>query len=134
MWASFLTFWMTTKFCLTQKPKENCLHDHIPWDSKQNRNQIPCERAKFIDAYLIALRETYFRFFSNWRNMIVHTRNLLEIILNQIEIRLYLPFFDWFGTNRTSVWFKINRKMVNTIWFRFDLLRFRKDFSVCTRG
>ena len=40
-----------------------------------------------------------------------------------------------------SVWFEtvfqINWKMVNTIWFRFDLIRFRIDFSVwalfCTR-
>ena len=31
----------------------------------------------------------------------------------------------------TSVWFPINRKMVNTIWFRFDLIRFWKDISVC---
>ena len=29
--------------------------------------------------------------------------------------------------------FQINRKMVNTIWFRVDLIRFGKYFSVCTR-
>ena len=28
--------------------------------------------------------------------------------------------------------FQINRKMVNTIWFRVDLIRFRKDFSAYT--
>jgi len=28
--------------------------------------------------------------------------------------------------------FQINRKMVNTIGFRFDSIRFRKDFSVCS--
>ena len=33
------------------------------------------------------------------------------------EIRLYLPLSDWFGTKWKSVWFQINRKMVNTIWF-----------------
>ena len=32
-------------------------------------------------------------------------RDLFEILLNQNEIRLYLPFSDWFGTKRTSVWF-----------------------------
>ena len=32
-----------------------------------------------------------------------------------------------------SVWYQINRKMVNNIWFRFDLIRFRKYFSVCTK-
>ena len=47
-------------------------------------------------------------------------RNLFEILLNQTEIWLYLPFSDWFGTKRTSVWFQINRIMVNTIRFRFD--------------
>ena len=30
------------------------------------------------------------------------------------------------------VWIQINWKMVNTIWFRFDLIVFRKYFSVCT--
>ena len=57
-------------------------------------------------------------------------RYLFEILLNQTEIRLYLPFSDWFWTKRTSVWFQINRKIVSTIWFRFDLIRFGKDFSV----
>jgi len=56
-------------------------------------------------------------------------RNLFEILLNQTEIRLYLPFFDWFGTKRTSVWFHINQKMVNTICFRFDLMRFLCEYT-----
>ena len=62
-----------------------------------------------------------------------HRIFFFEILLNQTEIKLYLPFSDWFGTKRTSVWFQINRKMVNTIWFRLELMRFRKDFffSVC---
>jgi len=58
----------------------------------------------------------------------LHTR---EILSNQPEIRLYLAFSDWFGTKRTSVWIQINLKMVNTIWFRVDLTRFRKHFSGC---
>ena len=36
-------------------------------------------------------------------------KNLYEILLNQTEIRLYLPFSNW---------------------FQFDSIRFRKDFSV----
>ena len=28
-----------------------------------------------------------------------------EILLNQPEIRLYLPLSDWFGSKRTYVWF-----------------------------
>ena len=35
-------------------------------------------------------------------------RNLFEILLNQPEIRLYLPFSGWFGTKRPSVWFQFN--------------------------
>ena len=42
-------------------------------------------------------------------------RNLFEILLNQPEIRLYLLFSDRLGSKRTSVWFQINRKMVDTI-------------------
>ena len=38
-----------------------------------------------------------------------------EILLNHAEIRLYSPFSDRFGTKRTSVWLRTNRKMVNTI-------------------
>ena len=56
---------------------------------------------------------------------------LFQVLLNQTEIRLYVTCTDWFGTKRTSVWIQINRKMVDTIWFRVDLIRFRKDFSVC---
>ena len=52
---------------------------------------------------------------------------IFEILLNQTEIRLYLPCTDWFSRKI----FQISRKIVNTIWFRFDLIRFRKDFSVC---
>ena len=58
----------------------------------------------------------------------LHTQgNLFVILLNQTEIRMYLPYSDWFGTKRRSVRLQINQKMVNTIWIRFDLIRFRKD-------
>ena len=50
--------------------------------------------------------------------LFVHTdRIFFEILLNQPKIRLYLPFSGWFGPKLTSVWFQINRKMVNIIWF-----------------
>ena len=55
-----------------------------------------------------------------------------EIYYNQTEIRLFLLFSDLLGTKRTSVCFQINRKMVYTIWFRFDLIWFLNNFSVCT--
>ena len=65
-----------------------------------------------------------------WGNLCTR-RNFFEIFLNQPEIRLYLPFSDWFGSKWTSVWIQINQKMVNTFWFRVDLIRFWKYFSVC---
>ena len=65
-------------------------------------------------------------------NLVTRTqRNLFEILLNLPEIRLYLPFSDGFETKWTSVCFQINRKIVNTIWFLFDLTRFGKNVSVC---
>ena len=65
---------------------------------------------------------------ASWRT--VHT----EILLNQTEIRLYLLSSDWFGTKLRSVRFQINLKMINTIWFQFELIRFWKDLSVCMGG
>ena len=52
-------------------------------------------------------------------------RNSFKILLNQTEIRLYLPLSNWFGSKQTSVWIQINWKMVNTIWFRVDFIRCR---------
>ena len=55
-----------------------------------------------------------------------------EILLNKTEIRLYLPFWDWFGSKRTSVWIQINMKIVNTIWFRVDFFKISKNIlCVC---
>ena len=49
-----------------------------------------------------------------------------KILSNQTEIRLYLPFSAWIGqqTDNVRLLFQINRKMVDTILFRFDLIRF----------
>ena len=38
--------------------------------------------------------------------------------------KMYLPFPDCFEIKRMSVLFQINRKIVNTIWIRFDPKRF----------
>ena len=54
----------------------------------------------------------------------------LEFLLNQTEIRLCLAFSDRFGTKRMSVWFQMNRTMLNIIGVRFDLIRIRK-ISLC---
>ena len=62
-------------------------------------------------------------------HLLCNQRNLFEIILNQPEIRLYIPFLYWFASKRTSIWMSVST--INTIWFRVDLMRFRKAFSVC---
>jgi len=47
--------------------------------------------------------------------------NIFEILFNQTEIWLYLPFCDWVGTKRTSVLFQNNRKIgkynLISVWF-----------------
>jgi len=58
-------------------------------------------------------------------------RNLINSNRNQIVFSI---FNDWFGIANGHCPFVVpnqSRKMVNTIWFRFDSIRFRKDFSVC---
>ena len=69
----------------------------------------------------------------NIRKMATSTHR--EIFLKFYRINPKSNFIyhsDWFGTKRKSVWFQINRNMVITIRFRFDLIRFRKKFSVCS--
>ena len=58
----------------------------------------------------------------SFRNLIISYRNqivftIFRLIWNQTDVRLL---------------FQINQKMVDTIWFRVDLIKFRKYFSVCT--
>jgi len=66
------------------------------------------------------------------RKQLYIQRNIFEILWNHTEIRLYLPFSNWFGTDRTSGRFQINRCMVNTIWFQFDLTIFLCVYGVLT--
>ena len=56
--------------------------------------------------------------------------NLAKSNWNQIVFTVFRLI--WNRKRTLSVCcFQIKRKMVNTIWFQFDLVRFRKDFSVC---
>ena len=48
-------------------------------------------------------------------------RNLIKLKQNQIVFIIFRLIWN--------VWFQINRKMINTIWFRNDLIRFRKHMS-----
>ena len=67
----------------------------------------------------------------------------IEILLNQAEIRLYLPCTDWFGTANGPSSFAVRNRSVHgkysliLVWFNkisFDLMQFGKDFSVCITG
>ena len=107
---------------------------------KQNKKDAQCSKTRlnfffkyvpiFVCFWSPEIGLPYLRFIWVWPR---YTQgNLFEILLNQNEIRLYSAFPDWFGTNPTlSVWFQINREMINTIWFHFYSTRFREVFFVC---
>ena len=84
---------------------------------------IRMERSQFTGIKITSFSKSYFLFTPNY---------FFEIWLKQPGIISYLPFSEWFRSKRTSIWIHINRKMLNTIWFQVDLIRFRKDFSVCS--
>ena len=64
------------------------------------------------------------RGYSIHSDICLHADKSFLNLVKQTQIILYLPLSDWFGTQRNSVWFQINRKMVNTIWL--DVTRFRR--------
>ena len=80
---------------------------------------FPCGGLLYLFIYFLCINSIYTQ------------KNIFKFLLNRTEIRLYIPSTDWFGSKRTSVWIQINRKMVNTIWFRVDSVRLQKVFSVC---
>ena len=74
----------------------------------------------------------------NMQQLCIHTeksfRNLIKSNWNQIVFIMHDLFHDYhdlFWSERTSVWFQIIGKIANPIWFQLDLIRFRKDLSVC---
>ena len=94
-------------FHLVQNREENCHQDHIPFNLTGNGNLY------------------------TW----VYTEGTFsEVLLNQPENRLYSPFSDWFGSKMTSVWIKINRKIVNKICFQVDLIRLLLNVSACNNS
>ena len=58
-----------------------------------------------------------------------YLRNLLKSNRNQIIFTIFPTDLD---PNGRPFWSKSIVKFVNTIWVRDDLIRFRKDLSVCT--
>ena len=103
--------------CLVPEQTENCENILTPI-----RHVIPL-MWKETRIWLCDVRAFFLAWFCT-------QRNIFQILLNQTGIRLYLPFSEWFGSKQRSVWFQINRKMVNTISLRVDLIKFVKYFSV----
>ena len=62
-----------------------------------------------------------------------HTEKYFQSLIksNRNQIVFTMHRLIWKQTDTVRLLFQINRKMVNTIWFRFDLIGFRKYFSVC---
>ena len=52
-------------------------------------------------------------------------RNIFGILLNQTEIRLYLPFSDRFETKRTSVWCLPSSACSNIIYMYIYIHKYR---------
>ena len=50
-----------------------------------------------------------------------------DILLSQPEIRLYLPFSDWFGTRNRRPFGVQNQ---STIWYQFELIWHQKNVPV----
>ena len=56
-------------------------------------------------------------------------RNLIISNRNQSGFTIFRLIWNQTDTIRLLFW--VYGKMINTIWFRFDLIRSRNDFSVC---
>ena len=133
---AYKTRWgIAFRFFLKQT-KTDCIY-YFPIDLESNR--IPFwfqinQKMLYTIWFGLVQQATECDFFV-WIDRSNTQRNLFEIALNQTEIRLYLQFYEIDFEQQTEaerLLIQINRKMVNTIWFQCDFIRFRKDFSVCT--
>ena len=71
----------------------------------------------------------------DWDHTEKYFRNLIKWNQNQILFTMHRVKngkYNWYGNKRTYFRCQINGKMVNTNGFHFELIRLRKDFSVCT--
>ena len=83
---------------------ERNLHDFIHSFVSEESNiqsRILITRQAFIWKLSHSSRVSFMRVI---RMGLCNLRNLSEILSNQTEIRLYLPFSDRFGSKRNSVW------------------------------
>ena len=85
-------------------------HDSTRWIFYNDQAYRRPKKFPHFSSNLNSNQENFFKFserisfnFVTWylsssNRVIVYTENLFEILLNQPDIRLYLPFSDWFGT------------------------------------
>ena len=100
----------------------NAIRESLPKNQKKFR-KVHASRGKFPPSFFFFsfCRERKLCFLSTWKNYA--QRNLFEILIDQIEIRLYLPFFDWFGTANGQCPFAIPNQSGNgkynqiSVWF-----------------
>ena len=120
--------WNQTEFRSVSNQNWNFQYEQIPFNSKENENLLGwvynAGKQVFMRRGRTGIVKVTRKPQADWerrkknknKNDYIHTqKNIFEILLNQTEIRLYLPCTDWFGTKLTSGWFHINRKMVNII-------------------
>ena len=62
----------------------------------------------------------------------IHADKFFWNIIKSNSNQIVFTIFRLIWIQADSVWFQINRKLVNTIWFRFDSTKFReKLFGAC---
>ena len=67
-------------------------------------------------------------FHSKSRKISISQRKHKRYLNKSNRIHIVFTIFQLIWNQTYVHLFQINRKMVNTIWFRFDLIRFRKHF------
>ena len=111
-----------TDFRLVPNHSENGKYNLISgWFYKIEKIFLCVRNERFMD-------ECWRTIICTGASMFVYTqRNIFQILLNEPEIRLYFTIFRLICDNKRTVSVccsKINRCMVNTIWFLVDLMRF----------
>ena len=112
--TSTLYFDIWSSLALLRIPSKRC-QITLSWTDKNEIKYPSYKQILFLTGRVL----TYIHTQKLFRNLIKSNQNqivftILRLIWNQTDVHLV----------------QINHKMVNTIWFQFDLIRFQKDFSV----
>ena len=136
----FLLILNQMEFHLVQNRNEYYHHGHIPFNVNGNGNiffsvqpkpEVEANQASAVRTRKCPQVQVLSRLWPRWNMPFIHAytqRNLFEFLLNQTEIRLYLPSSGWFGTRRTS--FLVPNHSENgkynliSVWFNKNSKRF----------